>query len=166
MAGCKTGFLCTLLQSLMGCILPLMHFRSQHCWELLYRFALHYQQGCVRLHVASLSFVPKEEKLHTYTVFPLKTRSNQSLGECVQHVFKVIWKLVYWLRCESVAYHFTPLLCDTRLLNTARLLSTVFQIQRTRNLSEMTRPMFHHSTSGLIFKNGDKQKQIKCFNSF
>ena len=27
------------LQSLMGCILPMMHCRSQHCWELLHPFA-------------------------------------------------------------------------------------------------------------------------------
>ena len=55
------------LQSLMGCILPMMHCRSQHCWELLHLFALHCQHErnnsqrcwpnyagscCVRLHVA------------------------------------------------------------------------------------------------------------------
>ena len=27
------------LQSLMGCILPMMHCRSQHCWQLLHPFA-------------------------------------------------------------------------------------------------------------------------------
>ena len=55
------------LQRLMGCILPTMHCRSQHCWELLHPFAHHCQHGrnnsqrcwptsvgscCVRLHVA------------------------------------------------------------------------------------------------------------------
>ena len=29
------------LQRLMGCILPTMHCRSQHCWELLHPFADH-----------------------------------------------------------------------------------------------------------------------------
>ena len=55
------------LQRLMGCILPTMHFRSQHCWELLHPFAHHCQHVrnnsqhcgrnnarscCVRLHTA------------------------------------------------------------------------------------------------------------------
>ena len=31
------------LQSLMGWILPIMHCRSQHCWELLHPFAHHCQ---------------------------------------------------------------------------------------------------------------------------
>ena len=53
------------LQRLMGCLLPTMHFRSQHCWELLHPFAHHCQYArnnsqhcwrnnvrscCVRLH--------------------------------------------------------------------------------------------------------------------
>ena len=168
---------CTLhgLQSLMSCILPLMHFRSQHCWELLYLFALHYQHGCnksqhgssccVHLHVALLSFGPKEAKLHTYLYF-YNARSNRSLGKCVQHFFKVMWELVYWLRCQSVAYHFKPLLCDTRLTRLAYL--ALFSRYNTPGISEMKRPMFHHSTrtSGIIFKNGVKQKRIQCFNSF
>ena len=33
------------LQRLMGSILPTMHCRSQHCWELLYPFAHHYQDA-------------------------------------------------------------------------------------------------------------------------
>ena len=55
------------LQRLMGRILPMMHCRSQHCWELLHPFAHHCQHACnnsqhcwpnnvgsfcVRLHVA------------------------------------------------------------------------------------------------------------------
>ena len=55
------------LQSLLGCILPMMHCRSQRCWELLHPFADHCQHGrnnsqqccevvvgscCLRLHVA------------------------------------------------------------------------------------------------------------------
>ena len=53
------------LQRLMGCILPTMHCRSQHCWELLHPFTHHCQHArnnsqhcwrnnvgscCVRLH--------------------------------------------------------------------------------------------------------------------
>ena len=34
------------LQRLMGCILPTMHCRSQHCWELLHPFAQHCQHAC------------------------------------------------------------------------------------------------------------------------
>ena len=34
------------LQGLMGCILPTMHCRSQHCWELLHPFAHHCQHTC------------------------------------------------------------------------------------------------------------------------
>ena len=47
------------LQSLMGCILPTMRCRSQHCWELLHPFAHHCQHGrnnsqhCWRNNVAS-----------------------------------------------------------------------------------------------------------------
>ena len=33
------------LQWLMGCVLPKMHCRSQHCWELLHPFAHHCQHG-------------------------------------------------------------------------------------------------------------------------
>ena len=33
------------LQRLMGCILPTMHCRSQHCWELLHSFAHHCQHA-------------------------------------------------------------------------------------------------------------------------
>ena len=65
------------LQRLMGCILPTMHCRSQHCWELLHPFAHHCQHTrnnsqhcwrnnvescCTRLHAAlllcKLSFAP------------------------------------------------------------------------------------------------------------
>ena len=56
------------LQRLMGCILPTMHCRSQHCWELLHPFAHHCQHAhnnsqhcwcnnvrsrCVHLHAVS-----------------------------------------------------------------------------------------------------------------
>ena len=47
------------LQRLMGCILPTMHCRSQHCWELLHPFAHHCQhvrnnsQHCWRNNVGS-----------------------------------------------------------------------------------------------------------------
>ena len=55
------------LQSLMGCFLPIMHRRCQHYWELLHLFAPHCQHAlnntqhcwssyvwrcCVRLHLA------------------------------------------------------------------------------------------------------------------
>ena len=50
------------LQRLIGCILPTMHCRSQHCWELLHPFAHHCQHArnnvgsyCVRLHAALAS---------------------------------------------------------------------------------------------------------------
>ena len=33
------------LQSLMGCILPTVHYRSQYCWELLHPFAYRCQHG-------------------------------------------------------------------------------------------------------------------------
>ena len=33
------------LQRLMGCILPTMHWRSQHCWELLHPFSHHCQHA-------------------------------------------------------------------------------------------------------------------------
>ena len=33
------------LQGLMFCILPTIHWRSQHCWELLHPFAHHCQHG-------------------------------------------------------------------------------------------------------------------------
>ena len=47
------------LQWLMGCVLPKMHCRSQHCWELLHPFAHHCQhewnnsQHCWRNNVGS-----------------------------------------------------------------------------------------------------------------
>ena len=37
--------LCMVYKELMGCILPTMHCRSQHCWELLHPFAHHCQHG-------------------------------------------------------------------------------------------------------------------------
>ena len=54
------------LQRLMGCILPTMHYRCQHCWELLHPFAHHCQHApnnsqhcwrnigscCIHLHAA------------------------------------------------------------------------------------------------------------------
>ena len=47
------------LQRLVGCILPTMHCRFQHCLELLHPFAQHCQHGhndvgscCIRLHAA------------------------------------------------------------------------------------------------------------------
>ena len=47
------------LQRLIGCILPTMHWRSQHCWKLLRPFAHHCQharnnsQHCWRNNVGS-----------------------------------------------------------------------------------------------------------------
>ena len=47
------------LQRLIGCILPTMHCRSQHCWELLHPFTRHCQharnnsQHCWRNNVGS-----------------------------------------------------------------------------------------------------------------
>ena len=50
------------LQRLMGCILPTMHCRSQHCWELLHPLVHHCQharsnsQHCWRNNVGSCFF--------------------------------------------------------------------------------------------------------------
>ena len=64
------------LQRLMGFILPTMHRRSQHCWELLHPFAHHCQRAsnnsqhcqcnnigsfCVRLH-AALNYTKIDKK--------------------------------------------------------------------------------------------------------
>ena len=60
------------LQSLMGCILPIMHCRSQHCWELLHPFAHHCKHGrnnsqhCWPNNVRSLHVALRDyEQLHT-----------------------------------------------------------------------------------------------------
>ena len=53
------------LQRLMGCILPTMLYRSQHCWELLHPFAHHCQharnnsQHCCASNVACVCTQPK-----------------------------------------------------------------------------------------------------------
>ena len=41
----QTRSLRMVYKELMGCILPTMHCRSQHCWELLYPFADHCQHA-------------------------------------------------------------------------------------------------------------------------
>ena len=71
---------------------------------------------------------------------------------------KVIWK-VYWLRCQSVVYHFKPLLRETKLT----LLTTLvlFSKYNAPGISEMRRSTFHRSTSCIFFQNGDKQKSIQ-----
>ena len=66
------------LQRLMGCILPAMHCRSQHCWELLHPFAHHCQHSnnvwscCVRLLAALCiildSFSWRRETVLRYSV--------------------------------------------------------------------------------------------------
>ena len=82
-----------------------------------------------------------------------KKQSLPRLAPCFQPRSRpFVWLLARtWIRkitdCFAVLY----------------LLSTVFQIQRTRKISEMKRPTFHHSTFGLIFRNGDKQKRIENF---
>ena len=73
----------------MGCILPTMHCRSQHCWELLHPFAHHCQHArnnsqhcwrnnvgscCARLHAASRG--GREPK--TTTLFFFSQTSIQS----------------------------------------------------------------------------------------
>ena len=92
---------CTPLSTWMQQIPTLL---GQQCWELLYPFACSF----------TVSWSQRGKTAYKYLYF-YNTRSNQSLGECVRHVLKVIWKLVYWLGCQSVAHHFKPLLCDTRL---------------------------------------------------
>ena len=75
------------LQRLMGCILPMMHCRSQHCWELFHPFAHHCQQHmqqlptllaqqcweyCIRLHPALSLFnsISGLEKFFQFQTFP------------------------------------------------------------------------------------------------
>ena len=63
----------------------------------------------------------------------------------------------------SVAYLFQPLLCDTRLTRlTLIYFIALFSKNNTPRISEMNMPTFHSSTSCIIFKNCDKQKQIQC----
>ena len=53
------------LQRLMGCILPTMHCRSQHCWKLLHPFADHCQHvsnnATMLGFVASVCTQPKKD---------------------------------------------------------------------------------------------------------
>ena len=75
------------LQRLMGCILPTMHCRSQHCWELFHPFAHHCQHTrnnsqhcwrnnvgscCIRLHAALSLFssISGLEKFFQFQTFP------------------------------------------------------------------------------------------------
>ena len=75
------------LQRLMGCILPTMHCRSQHCWELFHPFAHHCQHtrnnsrhcwrnnvgsSCIRLHAALSLFssISGLEKFFQFQTFP------------------------------------------------------------------------------------------------
>ena len=90
------------LQRLMGCILPTMHCRSQHCWELLLPFAHHCQHArnnsqhccannvescCARLH-AALNFIraffyPSSVDLFGKLLCPCKhNHRNCNLLEC------------------------------------------------------------------------------------
>ena len=85
------------VQRLMGCILPTMRCRSQHCWELLHPFAHHCQHACnnsqhcwrnnvgsccVRLHAAWAeseklwikSWYSLSEKIVFYTAFRTNLR--------------------------------------------------------------------------------------------
>ena len=61
------------LQRLMGCILPTMHCRSQHCWELLHPFA--------NTHATTLNIVGATmlgavaSRLHAALVYKLKDES-------------------------------------------------------------------------------------------
>ena len=71
-----------MVYSLMGCILPTMHCRSQHCWELLHPFAHHCQKAgsnsqhcgwnnvgscCVRLRIALPALLI--DVRHSITIF-------------------------------------------------------------------------------------------------
>ena len=82
------------LQRLMGCILPTMHRRSQHCWELLHPFAHHCQhartnsQHCWRNNVGSCCF-----RLHaawgTTTATARATATNTSLKKVNSRCLKL-----------------------------------------------------------------------------
>jgi len=77
----------------MGCILPTMHCRSQHCWELLHPFAHHCQharnnsENCWRNNVESYSKSCKDLKRLSHckkVVFvPIVTGANQ--------LFAIFW---------------------------------------------------------------------------
>ena len=58
------------LQRLMGCILPTMHCRSQHCWELLHPFAHHCQQCWELLRLFARSLRRRRRRKHNK--FPLE----------------------------------------------------------------------------------------------
>ena len=81
------------LQRLMGCILPTMHCRSQHCWELFHPFADHCQharnnsQHCwVCLHAAlknkgcTLSIVRDREFSSSKQVLENKSKQPRLAG--------------------------------------------------------------------------------------
>ena len=61
------------LQRLMGCILPTMHCRSQHCWELLHPFANTYATTLNIVGATMLGVVAS--RLHAASVSKLKAES-------------------------------------------------------------------------------------------
>ena len=75
----------------MGCILPTMHCRSQHCWELLHPFAYHCQparnnfQHCWRNNVGSCCF-----RLHAALILAASLTLRG-------HIFKADLCHAYWL---------------------------------------------------------------------
>ena len=101
---------------LMGCILPTMHCRSQHCWEASHPFAHNCQHGrnnshhcwpnnvgscCVRLHVALRNLSNNDDGF----------MSKQQLSTCTLfywvHLFDVhytttTWNLLIWRFMEDV----------------------------------------------------------------
>ena len=61
------------LQRLMGCILPTMHCRSQHCWELLHPFA---NTHATTLHIVGATMLGAvASRLHAALVSKLKDES-------------------------------------------------------------------------------------------
>ena len=101
------------LLSLMGCILPTIHCRSQHCWEVSHLFAHHCQHRrnnshhcwpnnvgscCVRLHVAlgNLSndddgFMSKQQ-LSTSTLFQYISLTSTTRLRHETSEFDVLWR--------------------------------------------------------------------------
>ena len=72
------------LQRLMGCILPTMHCRSQHCWKLLHQFAQHRQHGrnncqhCWPNNIGSCTLRPSARCFRTSSRVPGESNGDQN----------------------------------------------------------------------------------------
>ena len=92
----QAHYTCPGLQSLMGCILPTMHCRSQHCWELLHPFVHHCQHGrnnsqhCWATMLGIFACVCK----------PLQTRTHQLPTLLAQQCWEFVRSFT-WLRATT-----------------------------------------------------------------